>query len=152
MCLNRKIVSNWVIDQCYGKFITLAHTLVLLSVQERVIECVLVPISVPIEDEKLTSGLVSENKVLIEDHTIPHEFVLNSFGINLLKVIDVHYVLGSVAKEEWFLEDNLLRVRKELSMPAEVFLLNPPPWDESEWDEHWQESNVRAGSPSREGK
>lgn len=120
------------------------------SVQERMIERILVPDAIPVEDEQLTSGHVSENHVLIEDIADPHKFILNGIGIDLFNVFDVNYVLGGVSEEERLLEDNLLCVWKELRVPAEVALLDPPSGDEGGRDQHRQESDVRAGSPSRE--
>lgn len=64
---------------------------------------------------------------MIEDIAEPHQFVLNGFSVDLLEVFDVNYILRGVAKEEGFLEDDLLSVWEELSVPAEVVLLDPSP-------------------------
>lgn len=107
-----------------------------LSVQERVIQRILVPDAIPVEHEQLTSGHVSENHVLIEEVAEPHKFVLNSLSIDLLKVIDVNDVLDGVPEEEGLLEDDLLGVWQQLGVPAEVLLLSPSSWNEGEGDQH----------------
>ena len=116
------------------------------------VERVLVPDALPIEDEELTAGHVPEDEAVIEVVSEPHEFVLDGFGVHLLEVLDVHDDLPGLAGEIGLVEDDLLGVRKELGMPAEVRLLSPSPWHEREGDEHRQESDVGASRPGSEGE
>lgn len=47
-----------------------------------------------------------------------------------------------MAEEEGFVENDLLRVWQEFSVPSEVSLLNPSSWDEGQGNEGWQEKVV----------
>ena len=89
------------------------------------VEGVLVPDALLIEDEHLTCRHVPEDEVLIEHITCPHKLVFDNLCIHFLQVFDINNKLLGSTKHERLLEDNLLSVRKHLGVPAEVGLLCP---------------------------
>ena len=95
------------------------------SIQKRVVERVLIPDAVLVKDEELVGRCVPEDKVLIEDVAHPHQFILDGVSVNLFEILDVHNKFVVSAEEPTLMEDDLLTVRQQLSMPAEVSLLSP---------------------------
>ena len=96
------------------------------------VEGVLVPDALLIEDEQLPSRHITEHQILIKHVTRPHKLVRDHLCVHLFQVFDVDNILLSSTKEEGLLEHNLLGVRKHLCMPAEICLLCPSTRDECE--------------------
>jgi hypothetical protein len=114
------------------------------SIQEGVLESLRVPYSLLVENEELSRFHVAEHHVLVEEVARPDELVLDSFSRNFFQVLDVDDVLGDAAAQESLVENDLLGVRQELSVPREVSLLRPSSGDEAEGDQRWQQKNVGA--------
>lgn len=107
------------------------------SIQKWVVERVLIPDAVLVKDEELVGRCVPEDKVLIEDVAHPHQFILDGVSVNLFEILDVHNKFVVTAEEPTLMEDNLLTVGQQFSMPAEVSLLRPSSWHVGEWNQHW---------------
>lgn len=74
------------------------------------VECVLVPNTVFIKDKELTGCHITEYHVLVEHIAVPHKFIVDCLGINLLEILDVNNELLSSTEVLGLLEDNLLSV------------------------------------------
>jgi len=120
----------------------------LFSIQEWVLESLWVPYALLVEYEKFLGFHVAENHVLVEHISCPDELVLNGFGWNLLDIFDVDDMLRDLAKEEWLVENNLLRVRQEFCVPCEISLLSPSSWNEGQWNQRRQQEEVSSWKES----
>ena len=98
------------------------------SIQKWVVERVLIPDAVLVKDEELVGRCVPEDKVLIEDVAHPHQFILDGVSVNLFEILDVHNKFVVSAEEPTLMENDLLTVGQQFSMPAEVSLLSPSSW------------------------
>ena len=123
-----------------------------LSIQKWMIKSVFIPNTVPIEHKQFASCGISEHEVLIEDVAHPHEFIFDGIGINLFQILDVDYELVVSSKEPTLLEDNLLSVRQQFCMPAEVGLLSPSSRHIGALNKHGQESDFGASAPGQESE
>ena len=103
------------------------------------LESLLVPYALLVEDEHLGGLHVAEHHVLVEDITCPHELVLDGLCWNSLEVLDVHDAPVDLPKEHGLVENHLLRMGQQLRVPGEVPLLDQSSWDEEERDQGWQQ-------------
>ena len=90
------------------------------SEEEWVLEGLLVPLALLIEDEDFSSCGIAEAQVGIEHVDVPHERCIDLSSINLLEILDVDIESLHRTEHRGLVEHNLLRVRQELCMPAEV--------------------------------
>lgn len=63
------------------------------SIQEWVLESLLVPYALLVEDEKLLRFHVAEDHVLIEEISGPNEFIGDGLRWNFLEIFDIDDVL-----------------------------------------------------------
>lgn len=99
-----------------------------------------VPYSLFIKDEELFRFHVTEDQVVVEHVGGPNEFVGDGISADLLQVLDIDYVLVYRTEEERFVEDDLLGMWQELSVPGEVSLLGPSSWNKSQRNQSWQQA------------
>ena len=92
----------------------------------------MVPVSVFVKNEDLVGSFVSEDHVLVKDIAHPHQFVLNCICLDLLDVVDVDQEPLWSGSHRLLDEHDLLSVRPQLCVPAEVGPLSPSPWHKSE--------------------
>lgn len=68
------------------------------SIQEWVLESLLVPYALLVEDEELSGLHIPEHEVFVEQVSGPHEVVFDGFSGHLLKIFDVDDVLVNLPK------------------------------------------------------
>ena len=90
------------------------------SVEERVLDGFLVPLSLLVEDEDLASGCIAEAHVRVEHVDLPHQEGRNLGGVDLLQVANVNVVAVNGTEKSCLLEHNLLCVREQLRVPGEM--------------------------------
>jgi hypothetical protein len=105
-------------------------------VKQLVLESCLVPNTVFVEDEDLSSLVVTPDEILIKEVCLPHK-IRNVILSDFLKVLDVDDLKVDISEERWSVESHLLGVWPQLSMPAKVLGLNPSLWDVHQTNHSW---------------
>ena len=103
------------------------------------LEGLLVPYSLLIEDENFLSFHITEYHILIEDISCPHKLIRDSFHRDFLKIFNINEMSLNLSKQESLMEHNLLSMRDKFCVPSEVSLLDPSSWNEQERYQRRQE-------------
>ena len=103
-------------ERVVGGFSTVCTT----SVEKFVLESFGVPVAVFVEHEDFLRLCVPEDQVRVKHVDHPNERSVDLFSVDFLQVANVDDVADHAPEEACFVEDDLLRVRQELRMPAEV--------------------------------
>jgi len=85
-----------------------------------VLEGLRVPVAVLVEDEDFFGYCVAENQIWVEHVDHPHERYIDLIGVNLFQVANVDDMSLNTTEHSCLVEDDLLSVREQLCVPAEV--------------------------------
>ena len=110
------------------------------------LECLLIPNPVSVENEDLPRGSVSEDHGGVEHVGHPEYLRENLVGTDFFEVADVHDISFLSAEQKHFVENDLLRMGQELSMIGEVVHVRPLSGDLAAEQEDWQKEEIAHSS------
>ena len=100
----------------------------LVSIDQRMRKCVLIPDSIPIKDIDLSCHHISKHHLVIKSVDTPEKFSVHFLGINLLKILNINIVSLDQSKGSSLMEYHLLSVRQELCMGSEILRMQILSW------------------------
>ena len=106
--------------------------------KEGVLQSLLVPVTILVKDEDLAALRTFEDQIWIEHVDFPHERSFHFRAVDLLEASNVNDDTPHTSVQICLMEDDLLSVRQQLCMPAEVCQSIHLAWHLESVIESWQ--------------